>query len=172
MFVEKLEDRRLFSAAPLLHALKTSPASVLLEEVEAKLETEPVLPATFVLAVSGHQTLSEGGSVALAPHGEELNQLVHPGSAAAAAATGAVGLESSLTGAFDPSIFLGPFPSTFNFVLNKKNPLNLFNISRSASGEKLLFTGKLNKSLTQLSGVLHVTGPNERAIFTYTATFP
>ena len=98
---------------------------------------------------------------------------VTPSAATRSAATSSfsfsLSLEKAPQGIFDPGTVFGSLPTTYNFTLNPKNPLNLFSIKESSGGNTLQFTGKMSKNLKGISGVLKITGPHQHTNFTYTA---
>jgi hypothetical protein len=172
MLIETLEDRRLLSASlsPAARAPKVNP---LIPKIEAELLAKPAADVTLSLHVSGGQVLKEAGEFHYTPGaGEALNMVVFKHAVAALPPVPySITLEagSSPTGGFDPAN-IAPFPATYKFNLNYKNPLSLFSIKQTSGKNHLLFTATLKKNLQTFTGVIQVTGPNRSLRLTYTAT--
>ena len=166
MLIEKLEERRLFSAT-------IKPAEkITVESVFTFFAVNPGVSVLY-LAESLGSRQEELGHFLMSAF---IPKSLHADSSAATAPTThfdvTLTMESSdslLAGTFNPAS-LEPFGSVYTFQLNAKNPLNVFNITQKIGKEKLHFTGKLNSKLTVLSGVLKVTGPTNQISLTYKTT--
>jgi hypothetical protein len=162
MLIEKLEDRRLLSAAP---------AKISLVGLAAFLDDHPTNDCSFVSISEGIRQVEQG--IMLLTLGDPSSSVLKtsrtaPATAAAQQLTIDLPAPSDpFALAFNPST-LEPFGSEYTVKLPAKPSLSLFNITQKIGKEKLHFTGKLNAKLTVLSGVLDVTGPTNQVSFTYT----
>jgi len=158
MHVETLEDRRLLSASHVFaHAAKTSAMSL---QVDQALINKPQGTTTFSEKISAHLRTSITGYLEFAPAGSPT-AAPFPFTVTLVSGIGPVNTFSTSS--------ISPFPTTYNFSVGSKNPLNLFNINQTIGSERLKFTGVLKKNLSTLTGVLQVNGGGVKYNLTYIA---